>query len=131
MNILFYLEPAIELANPEFRYATLRSAILPQVISLRKAGMRVHTVVSEVIAEKAVQDGNLSALGSISTIDPLEWTGGENTLERSIRHQKNELRECEAERLEAILRNGLPQGFDPEIVIIWESPAPFMADVFP
>lgn len=131
MNILFFLEPAIELANPEFRYATLRSAIAPQIVSLRNAGVTVHTIVSEVIAERAIRDGNLSALGTVSTIDPIEWTQGENTLERALRHQKKQFLDGEIERLATLLNHDLPENFQPDIVMIWESPASFMSAVFP
>ncbi|MBN3864748.1 hypothetical protein HCU66_21190, partial [Pseudomonas frederiksbergensis] len=99
MNVLFYLEPAIELGNPEFRYATLRSSIVPQVTALRSAGVNVHCIISQVIAERALRDGHIAALGSVSTIDPLNWTEGENTLERSLRHHAKSYKEGEHARL--------------------------------
>lgn len=131
MNVLFYLEPAIELGNPEFRYATLRGAIVPQVIALRDAGVNVHTVVSEVIAECAMRDGNLAALASVSTIDPIDWVQGENTLERSLRHQAKNFLSGEVERLGDLVKRDLPIGFQPDIIIVWESPVSFLGDVFP
>lgn len=131
MNVLFYLEPAIELGNPEFRYATLRSSIVPQVTALRDAGVNVHTIVSQVIAERALRDGLVTALGSLSTIDPLNWTEGENTLERSLRHQSKDYKEGEHTRLGDLFKAGIPTGFEPDIIIVWESPMSFLGEVFP
>jgi HAD superfamily hydrolase (TIGR01549 family) len=131
MNVLFYLEPAIELGNPEFRYATLRSSIVPQVTALRSAGANVHSIVSQVIAERALRDGHIAALGSLSTIDPLTWTEGENTLERSLRHQTKNYKEGEHTRLGDLLKAGIPVEFEPDIIIVWESPMSFLGEVFP
>ncbi|MGF6286121.1 HAD family hydrolase [Pseudomonas silensiensis] len=131
MNVLFYLEPAIELGNPEFRYATLRSSIVPQVSALRDAGVNVHCIVSQVIAERALRDGHIDAIGSLSTIDPLDWTEGENTLERSLRHQAKNHKDGELARLGELLKSGIPQGFDPDIIIVWESPMSLLGEIFP
>lgn len=131
MNILFYLEPAIELGNPEFRYATFRSSIVPQITALRGAGVKIHSIVSQVIAERALRDGHVTALGSLSTIDPLTWTEGENTLERSLRHQAKNYKEGEHTRLGDLLKAGIPTGFEPDIIIVWESPMACLGDIFP
>jgi HAD superfamily hydrolase (TIGR01549 family) len=130
MNVLFYLEPAIELGNPEFRYATLRSSIVPQVTALRSAGVNVHCIVSQVIAERALRDGHIAALGSLSTIDPLNWTEGENTLERSLRHQAKSYKEGEHARLGELLRADMPAGFEPDIILVWESPMSCLGEIF-
>lgn len=131
MNILFFLEPAIELGNPEFRYATLRGAIVPQVAALRGAGQNVHTIVSTVLAERAMRDGHLGVLHSVSTIDPLNWTEGENSLQRSLRHQEDNYHPGEAARLEAMVKADLPSDFDPDIIIVWEAAVSWMKEAFP
>ncbi|AOA09168.1 HAD-IA family hydrolase [Pseudomonas sp. TMW 2.1634] len=131
MNILFFLEPSIELGNPEFRYATLRSAIVPQVAALHKVGVRTHTVTSTVIAERAMNDGHLGALQSVSTLDPLNWTEGENTLERSLRHQAKIFNKGEIERLSTLVKADLPSDFSPDIVIVWEAAVSWLSHAFP
>lgn len=131
MNVLFYLEPAIELGNPEFRYATLRSSIVAQVTALRGAGVNTHCIVSQVIAERALRDGHVEALGSLSTIDPLTWTEGENTLERSLRHQAKAYKEGEHTRLANLLKADLPAGFEPDIILVWEAPMSCLGEIFP
>lgn len=131
MNVLFYLEPAIELGNPEFRYATLRSSIVPQVTALRGAGVNTHCIVSQVIAERALRDGHVETLGSLSTIDPLNWTEGENTLERSLRHQAKAYKEGEHARLADLLKADLPSGFEPDIILVWEAPMSCLGEIFP
>lgn len=131
MNILFFLEPSIELGNPEFRYATLRSSIVPQVAALRQSHARMHTVISEVIADRALRDGYIPTLGSISTIDPIAWTNGENTLERSLRHQRKKYKEGEISHISALIKSGFPEDFDPDLIIVWESPMSCLNDIFP
>jgi|AntAceMinimDraft_12_1070368.scaffolds.fasta_scaffold309750_2 hypothetical protein len=57
MNVLFFLEPAIELGKPQFRYATLRNSFLPQIKAIEAAGHSTSLVVSQQIADRALQDG--------------------------------------------------------------------------
>ncbi|MCU1750289.1 HAD family hydrolase [Pseudomonas sp. 6D_7.1_Bac1] len=131
MNVFFYLDPSIELGNPEFRYATLRNSIVPQVVALRRAGVNIHTIISEVVAQRALRDGHLAALGSVSVIDPLAWTEGENTLERSLRHQAGVYKDGEHVRLGGLLKAGVPSDMEPDIIIVWESPSSYLQDIYP
>ncbi|MGE7990777.1 hypothetical protein ACQKPE_06960 [Pseudomonas sp. NPDC089554] len=131
MNIIFFLEPAIELGNPVFRYPTLRGSIIPQVIALKNAGANVHCIMSTAVAEHALRDGHMKALGTVSVIDPIQWTKGENTYERSLRHQDRAFREGEVDKLTAFIKDGLPEGFSPDIVLAWETPMPYLQFISP
>jgi predicted HAD superfamily hydrolase len=130
MNILFYLEPAIEMNNPLFRFATLRNSILPQVKSLC-AENNVVVLMSDSVADKAVEEGLARSLPTLAVIDCLSWTNGENSLARSLRHQRRQFRDGETDRLGGIVRASLPDGFEPDVVIVWESPAYYLESVFP
>ncbi|MNJ20740.1 hypothetical protein D3C77_150780 [compost metagenome] len=130
MNIIFFLEPAIELGNPVFRYPTLRSSIVSQVVALKGAGANVHCIMSTAVAEHALRDGHMKALGTVSVIDPIQWTEGENTFERSLRHQEGTFREGEVDRLAGLIKEGLPEGFEPDVVLVWESPMPYLQSIF-
>ncbi|MGY8625379.1 HAD family hydrolase [Chromobacterium violaceum] len=131
MQILFILEPAIELGNPEFRFATLRSSIIPQIKALSSNGVKTHLIASDAVANKAMQDGYLVDINSISTIGHSEWTQGENSLERSIRHQAENFKEGEIDRLREIVTDKLPEGFNPDVIFVWESPMYFLKSIFP
>ena len=104
MNVLFFLEPAIEMNNPLFRFATLRNSIVPQVKSLHAAGDNVVVLTSDCVAEKSIEDGLNRSIPALAVIDCLNWTGGENSLARSLRHQRREFRDGEVDRLTRIIR---------------------------
>jgi len=131
MNIIFFLEPAIELGNPVFRYPTLRSSIVSQVAALKSAGASVHCIMSTAVAEHALRDGHMKALDTVSVIDPIQWTEGENTFERSLRHQAGTFREGEVDRLGGLIKADLPEGFEPDVVLVWETPMPYLQTLFP
>lgn len=131
MNVLFFLEPAIELNNPLFRFATLRNSIIPQVKSLCAAGNRVVVLTSDSVAEKSIEDGLSRSIPAMAVVDCIAWTDGENSLTRSLRHQNRQFQAGEVDRLGGIIKSSLPEGFEPDIVIVWESPAYYLNSVFP
>ena len=130
-TFLYILEPAIELESPEFRFATLRVSIIPQIKSLRSTGAEVHLIVGEAVANRAIQEGYSTDMGSFSVVDYLDWTQGENYLERSLRHQSRDYRPGEVDRLCRVILAHLPDNFLPDIIVIWESPMYFLEGMFP
>lgn len=130
MKYLFVLEPAIEMGNPEFRFATLRSSLVHQIKALRSFGVETHLITGEVVANKAMQEGFLEDLNSVSIIDHFEWTQGENSLERSLRHQEKNYKDGEIERIKNLVLAKLPDGFFPDAVFVWESPMYFLEEIF-
>ncbi|MGL5102319.1 MAG: HAD family hydrolase [Plesiomonas sp.] len=131
MNYLFILEPSIELGNPEFRFATLRNSITHQIKALYTTGNNTHLIMGDAVANKAMQDGFLKDLNSISIIDHFEWTHGENSFERSIRHQSQSYKDGEIDRLQKIIRTQLPDNFEPNVIIVWESSTYYLEKIFP
>lgn len=131
MNVLYILEPAIELGNPEFRFATLRSSLVNQIKALRSSGSKTHLIVGEAVANRAMKEGYLEDLHSVSAIDHFEWTQGENSFERSIRQQSKIYKDGEIDRLRKIIEAQLPKNFSPDIIFVWESPMYFLEKIFP
>ncbi len=131
MNILFVLEPAIELGNPEFRFATLRSSLIHQIKALRSVGAETHLITGEAVANRAMREGYLQELHSVSSIDPFEWTQGENSFERALRHQSRNYKAGEINYLQKIISSHLPNNFQPDVIFVWESPMYFLEKIFP
>jgi HAD superfamily hydrolase (TIGR01549 family) len=131
MNVLFFLEPAIEFGNPLFRFATLRNSILPQIKTLVSAGHTVVTVLSTPVASKGIEEFHNQEKGIWAVIDPIEWMAGESYLSRSQRHIKEQYHEGEINRISVMLNSALPEGFSPDITITWESPTKYIKNIFP
>ncbi|WP_146001356.1 HAD family hydrolase [Chimaeribacter arupi] len=131
MNVLFYLEPAIEFGNPLFRYATLRNSFLPQIKSLQQAGMNVVTLMGLPVASQCLEDRHARNINTLAVIDPFEWMKGESYLTRAQRHHDEEYHEGEVERLGELLTQSLPDAFTPDVIIVWESPANFLNTLYP
>lgn len=131
MNVLFFLEPAIELGNPLFRYATLRNSLIPQIKALHRSGSNVVALMSTPIAERAIQDRHNQVIPTMAVIDPLEWTNGENSLERAKRHQEENYHPGEVSRIETLIRKSMPPDFTPDLIIVWESPTYYLKEIFP
>ena len=129
MNILYFLEPSIEFGNPLFRYNSLKNSILPQVKSLLEFN-NIATLVSEPIANKAVEDNIHEQLGHLCVVDPFLWMNGEEYNKRALRLLKGEISAQELKMLKKILLEALPPNFEPDLIICWESPAPFLEKIF-
>lgn len=132
MNILFFLEPSIELNNPVFRYATLRNSFIPQIKYLRSKGHNVITFVGEPVASKCLEENKLDDIGTMAVIDPVEWTNGEGYFSRSVRHQNKEYNVGEVEDINIKIKKAINDDlFSPDLIISWESPVYYMDKVYP
>lgn len=131
MNIIFFLEPTIEFGNPLFRFATLRNSFMPQIKSLQKNGNVVFTVMSSPVASAAIEANLFKDIINPVVIDPVEWSEGENYNARAMRHQLKKYKNGEIERLKNILFSKLPDDLKADLIIVWESPAYFLKDIFP
>lgn len=131
MNILFFLEPAIEFGNPLFRFATLRNSISPQIKTLNVNGNKIVTLVSAPVANKTIEELQNIELGTLAVVDPIMWMNGESYYSRSQRHLNEDYKNDEIERISIILHNSLPDNFEPDIIIVWESPAKYLSKIYP
>lgn len=129
MDILFYLEPAIEHNNPLFRFSTLRNSLAPQAKVFEKD--RTILLCNRQIAEKAIIDNYKDNFSQLAVVDPVEWSHGESAYDRLMRLQSQEYKPDEINRITNILKKILPSDFIPDIIISWESPAHFFKKIFP
>ncbi len=131
MRILYFLDPAIELNNPLFRFATLRNSLLPQIIALRKGGHEVVIALSDAIAQASARSGHDRHLGSIAVLDCVRWTGGQSAQFRTHRRLAHPADAAEVGGFAALIREALPPSFEPDLIIIWESASNWLQEVFP
>ncbi|CNI98071.1 hypothetical protein [Yersinia intermedia] len=132
-NILYYLEPRTELNDPLFRYATLRSHILPEIKGLKefKPELEIKIVVSEALFTEAKKN-NLDLdnadfiVISNSELDKIET----NNNELSIQFYNSEGNEKDSIYIIQLLKEKL-DNFLAEVIISYESPTPFLKDIYP
>lgn len=131
MKVMFFLEPSIELNNPLFRYATLRNSLLPQIRALKETGEEVLLLASAPIVEQSINDGFDRIIPRVAVIDPIVWMGGENARARALRLHQQLWTHSELETIRRHIFGAMPKGFEPDIIIVWESPADYLKLVFP
>lgn len=131
MRVLFFLQPAIEFGNPEFRFTTVKNTLAAQAKALRACGHETIIVASTAIIQRGRKEGLLDGWGLTIRLDPIEWTNNEGYESFTERHLNNDLKAGEATRLGALLSRQLPADYKPDIIVSWETPASFFADVFP
>ncbi|MDR2341586.1 MAG: hypothetical protein LBD84_00900 [Campylobacteraceae bacterium] len=132
-NILYYLEPAIEMGDPFFRMNTFKSIVLPQLKELKNADntLNIKLIVGKHIFNEAKTlniDTSFLELISISTSEINKIY--ENHLQISIDWVMNNNNEVILKKMGNLILNKL-KNFIPDIVISYESPIPFMKYIFP
>ncbi|WP_026879011.1 HAD-IA family hydrolase [Ignatzschineria larvae DSM 13226] len=129
MNILFYLEPGIEHGNPFFRYATLRNSLVPQAKSLKDHTITLLT--SEHLAEKAVIDRYAEHFDRVVGVNSLDLNFGECTYSRLMKYQNNDMSVEDKQGLKKLFEEALGEDYQPDLIIIWESPSYFFKELYP
>ena len=132
MNILIYLQPRVEFNDPYFRYPTFRNSILPQIISLQESGWNVHVIIGEGVEQLAIKDGRLREVKSYSVVSDF-------SLRRIIPNYResasywlgDEANDRINKEIEAIVLEGVPENFNPHIILSWEAPARFFKNIYP
>ncbi|MFQ1711138.1 hypothetical protein ACK39D_01375 [Aeromonas veronii] len=132
-NILYYLEPQIELEDPLFRYATFRSHIIPEIKCLKsfKPSLEIKVILSENIYTKAISEG-LEISGCECIIingKDIDSISGDN-YEASMRWAEGDISASEIKEIPSLIASKL-EGFYPDVTITYESPSPFMKLAFP
>lgn len=134
-SILYFLDPRTELNDKLFRYATLRSYLLPEIDGLRKADseIEVKMVLSRTIFNKAKQS-NLKLEGIEFLIVDEELIEDNTILKNhniSVELYHNRLDSQANNELKSIIGSVIPEGYAPDVIISYESPAPFLKEMFP
>lgn len=134
-SILYFLDPRTELNDRMFRYATLRSYLLPEIQGLKNSNpeLDIKIVMSKSIYEKAKQNNlNLDDIECfIIDEDIFEDDNVLNDKNISIALYHNNLPKEINSSLIKIFKDVIPDGYAPDVIISYESPAPFWKDIFP
>lgn len=133
-SILYYLEPRTELNDPLFRYATLRSHILPEIKGLKefKSDLEVKIVISEKIFNEATRN-NLD-FSQVTTVIITEEELSKietNNNELSIEFYHNRGNDKDTFYILELLKDKIGTEYTPEVTITYESPTPFLKDLYP
>lgn len=123
MNILFFLEPRIEL-SAYFRYATLRNTILPQIKGLEKVGVKTHLILGDAIAEKALREGYLAEIKNYTVIDSEELNSVLDLPYNKVAEELYNENKALNSKLSVFYSEKISD-FIPDIIISWESNADF------
>lgn len=127
LRVLFFLEPREELGDPLFRYPTLRNSFLPQMRRLRADGHQAHLLLGERVAREAASDGLRGELGEHSVLS-LPTTTPEMTAALWFEEPPPD---APLAAMRESVRAALPPEFRPDVIIVWESPCPYLAAEFP
>jgi|GEM_PF-1629409 len=132
-KILYFLEPQVELDDPLFRYATLRSHIIPEIKCLKSynPSLDIKVIISNHVYEKALSES--LDMADFETIviksEEVDRICGDN-LSASLRWAKNHIHSSEEKKIRKLLISKI-RDFHPDITITYESPSPFMKIAFP
>lgn len=133
-SILYYLEPRTELNDPLFRYATLRSHILPEIKGLKefKPDLEVKIVISDKIFNEATRNNLDFTQVSTIVISDEELSKIESTNhELSVEFYHNKGNDKDTFYILELLKDRIGIEFIPEVTITYESPTPFLKDLYP
>lgn len=128
-NILYYLDPSIELNDPLFREGTLKSIIIPSVNGIKNFSqdLNVGIVLSDIYSSR---NHNFSHFNKVFFINSKEYSDiflGKSVSE--IYYNNNSKKEQDI-TLKKILLDKIGD-FSPEVIICYEACAPFLKDIFP
>jgi len=128
-NILYYLDPSIELNDPIFREGTLKSIIIPAVQGIKKISpeLNIGIVLSDIYSSR---NHNFDQFEEVFFINSKEYS--DIFLDKSVSEvfYRGESTDEQEIALENLLRNRV-KDFSPDIVICYEACAPFLKDIFP
>jgi HAD superfamily hydrolase (TIGR01549 family) len=133
MRILYYLEPYVELGQPLFRMGTIRNHLNGEIASLQRSNDEtadVRLICSEHIAREVRHQNHLPGIPLIVvTQRELRRVYG-NYLEASEHWYNGTYSSRALEKMTALLAAKL-KGFDPDVILCYESNAPFLRVMFP
>ncbi|KAA0999624.1 HAD hydrolase-like protein [Vibrio cholerae] len=118
MNVIFYLNPKIELGNPLFRLATLRHSIAPQLKALSRSSVNYKVVLSEAVYMESVRDKILDGLDGKGTLITVP--------EENLTAEDYQEIICDLVKESCDISD-----FCPDIILSWECDVEFLKRIFP
>lgn len=132
MKVLFYLQPRVELGDPFFRYATLRGPVVAQLESLRRSGVQTHLVLGQAVRERAAEHGLVPRLGSHSVLTDSALSGVVSSYQADARAwYRQTATPSQHDAMRRLVESSLPSGFVPDVILVWETPTPYLQELFP
>lgn len=133
MKILYYLEPRIELGQPLFRLGTVRNHLEPEIGGLLlspERSVEVSLICSEPIAAAIHKENRLPGVrlwvfkqAELEAVYP-------DYLEASARFYNRDYPREQLARSVELYRRKLA-GYEPDVIVCYESSAPFLAELYP
>lgn len=133
-SILYFLDPRTELNDKLFRYATLRSHILPEIKGLvgYAEGLDVKIIISKSVYDEALRNElsfeNIDCL----VVDENKFnllTKDTNQVSVEIYHNTLDL--INQNVIKNIIKGVIPPGFEPDVIISYEAPSQYLKEIFP
>ncbi|ACY14142.1 HAD-IA family hydrolase [Haliangium ochraceum] len=133
MRILYYLEPMIELGNPLFRMGTVRNHLDREVKALQahpKERIEVRVLCSEAVARESKANGLLKD-ATVSTVDAERLQRAFPDYQSiSSAWYRGSYSPNDSMYMMGLVAEAL-EGFVPDVIICYESSAPFLSELFP
>lgn len=133
-SILYYLEPSVELNDALFRYASLKSVLLPEIKSLidAKHSLSIKIIVGQSVYNELIKDGIDFSFVDICVFDSgLLSRVVTNSYQSSMSWYQEDFDKKNALLMAKFIKKILPDDFNPDVIISYESPVPFMQVAFP
>ncbi|WP_026972329.1 hypothetical protein [Aliagarivorans marinus] len=131
MRILYYLEPWIEMGWPGFRFGSLQGYLHKEIAGLIDQGNEVMLVIGDGLEQEAKQKNfNLSRFNfKVIRQKHLRKVFSDYYTASNAWYSKTYSPEQETKMCSLV--KDVVEGFDPDVVVSWESPIPFMEKAYP
>lgn len=133
-NILYYLEPHIELNDSLFRFSSLKSILLPEIKALKQAhpDLNIKIIVSDIIAHE-LEDQKIEHDYVDLIIVPIEKLLSLNgqSYELSMMWQSGQYSHQTLNKYSTFYKKLIGKHFQPDLILSYESPAPFLNRAYP
>ncbi|EOX3451894.1 HAD-IA family hydrolase [Vibrio cholerae] len=133
MNILFYLEPNIELANPIFRLGALKNQCKTIASQCKKnLNANIDIIVGDANKAYEVEFSNLLNYATIHYVDSCKFSVISRNLFKLIDESyKGILEKSDKNNLRNLIFSDFREDYTPDIVITWESSNNWLKEFYP
>ena len=133
MNILYYLEPQVEMNDALFRYGTLKSLLIPETLGLKKVcpDWTITVVINQKLKNKLDLDGVDYQHVNLVTLETkaLEQHFGEDAHRNSLDLYRGQLSADRFASIQSFLTSSIACA--PDIVMTYESMNGVLRSLFP
>lgn len=129
MNILYYVEPWVELQNPNFRYGALKNVILKQIEQIGQRAT-VKIIVGESVYQTSIDDGISWRNAEACVIQYNELLSVFDSYYDAQNIIYNKSDDDKVSKYAKIFKNVVGE-FVPDIIISWESSISHLEKLYP